>query len=316
MNSPCPACLLLDGSAVRTFRLLASASGTCAQSFTRAVPLRGTRTPGPLRRSRCCGKPCEAAGPSTLHQRGCRSRAHGVPALADPIVVLSGGPGEDAISSAGFYASRFASLLNDRDLMLVDQRGTGKSAALPCALYSARDPSANLRDLFPVAAVRRCAQQLKTRADLTQYLYARSADDLESVRRALGYGALNLYAGSYGTRAAQVFMRAYPTSVRSVYLGSAVPTDAANPLPFAKTAQAALDGLFAACSSDAACRGAFPKLRDEFREDLARADQLRTRSSHAICRIHRAGRRSTADASPNGSGRNSIGRRAPRSCPG
>ena len=194
------------------------------------------------------------------------------PALADPIVVLSGGPGEDAISSAGFYAGRFAALLNDRDLLLVDQRGTGKSGALPCALYSAKDPAASLRDLFPVAAVKRCAQHLKTRADLTQYLYARSADDLEAVRRGLGYGAVNLYAGSYGTRAAQVFMRAYPASVRSAYLGSAVPMDAANPLPFAKTAQAALESLFAACSADAACRGAFPKLRDEFREVLERLD--------------------------------------------
>jgi pimeloyl-ACP methyl ester carboxylesterase len=67
-------------------------------------------------------------------------------------------------------------------------------------------------------------------------------------------------------------MRAFPKSVRSAYLGSAVPTDAANPLPFAKTAQAALDNLFGACSADAACRTAFPKFRDEFREVLTRLD--------------------------------------------
>ena len=56
------------------------------------------------------------------------------PALPDPIVVLQGGPGEDTIGSAGFYAERFAPLLDDRDLLLVDQRGTGKSGALPCTL--------------------------------------------------------------------------------------------------------------------------------------------------------------------------------------
>jgi pimeloyl-ACP methyl ester carboxylesterase len=194
------------------------------------------------------------------------------PALADPIVVLMGGPGEDAIGSAGFYAGRFASLLNDRDLVLIDQRGTGKSGALPCALYSLKDPAASLRDVFPIAAVKRCAQRLEAHADLTQYLFARFADDLEQVRRGLGYGALNLYAGSYGTRAAQVYMRAYPKSVRSAYLGSAVPTDAANPLPFAKTAQAALEELFNACSADRACRAAFPSFRDELHEVLARLD--------------------------------------------
>jgi pimeloyl-ACP methyl ester carboxylesterase len=198
--------------------------------------------------------------------------ARATPALPDPIVVLMGGPGEDAISSAGLYAGRFASLLENRDLLLVDQRGTGRSGALPCALYSSRDPSQNLRDMFPVAAVKACAQRLSQHADLTQYLYTRSADDLEQVRLGLGFGKLNLYAGSYGTRAAQVYMRAYPESVRTAYLGSAVPLDAANPLPFARTAQAALDNLFSACSADAACRKAFPKLAEEFRDVLARLD--------------------------------------------
>jgi pimeloyl-ACP methyl ester carboxylesterase len=194
------------------------------------------------------------------------------PALADPIVVLQGGPGEDAIGSAGFFAERFATLLDNRDLLLVDQRGSGKSGALPCTLYSTGDPAASLRDVFPVAPVKRCAQRLEARADLTQYTYDRFANDLEQVRRGLGYGALNLYAGSYGTRAAQIYMRSFPASVRTAYLGSAVPIDAANPLPFAKTAQAALENLFDSCAADPACRSAFPKLREEFRAIFARLD--------------------------------------------
>jgi pimeloyl-ACP methyl ester carboxylesterase len=198
--------------------------------------------------------------------------AANAPALADPIVVLQGGPGEDAIGSAAFFAVRFAPLLDKRDLLLVDQRGTGKSGALPCSLYSAGDPAASLRDLFPVAAVKRCAQRLAARADLTQYTYDRFANDLEQVRRGLGYGALNLYAGSYGTRAAQVYLRSFPASVRTAYLGSAVPIDAANPLPFAKTAQAALEKLFDACAADPACRSAFPKLTEEFGAIFARLD--------------------------------------------
>jgi len=201
------------------------------------------------------------------------------PAHADPIVLLQGGPGEDSISSVGFYAERFAPLLEDRDLLLIDQRGTGKSGAMPCVLYSATDPAASLRDVFPPAAVKRCARRLEARADLTQYTFDRFANDLEQVRRSLGYGALNLYSGSYGTRAAQVYIRSFPASVRTAYLGSAVPMDAANPLPFAKTAEAALETLFNSCDADAACRAAFPKLREEFRAAKLRLDSGTVRVS-------------------------------------
>lgn len=201
------------------------------------------------------------------------------PAMADPIVVLMGGPGEDAISAAAEFADQLAPLLNDHDLLLIDQRGTGRSGALRCDLYSAEDPATSLRDLFPLAAVKRCERQLRTHADLTQYTYPYFANDLEHVRRALGYGPLNLFAGSYGTRAAQVYLRAYPKSVRTVYLGSVVPIDVTMPLPMAKTAQTALENMFAACAADSACHAAFPSLRDEFRQVLARLDSGNVRVS-------------------------------------
>ncbi|WP_187775672.1 alpha/beta hydrolase [Luteimonas suaedae] len=198
--------------------------------------------------------------------------ASGGQALSDPIVPLMGGPGEDAISAAALYADQFASLHRDRDLLLVDQRGTGRSGALRCGLHSAGEPAPNLRDFFPPAAVTRCERRLRTRADLTQYTYAHFASDLERVRKALGYGRLNLFAGSYGTRAAQVYLRAYPNSVRTAYLGSVVPIDVVTPLVMAKTAQEALEDTFSACAADSACRAAFPDLRDEFARILARLD--------------------------------------------
>lgn len=201
------------------------------------------------------------------------------PALPDPIVVLMGGPGEDAISAAAEFATRFAPLRGDRDLLLVDQRGTGRSRALRCDLYSAEEADASLRDFFPPAAVKRCERQLRARADLTQYTYAHFATDLEHVRHALGYGKLNLSAGSYGTRAAQVYLRAYPQSVRTLFLGSVVPIDLAMPLPLAKAAQMALEKTFRACATDSACHTAFPNLRDEFREVLARLESGAVRVS-------------------------------------
>ncbi len=191
-------------------------------------------------------------------------------ALSDPIVVLMGGPGEDAISAAEIYAAQFASLLGDRDLLLVDQRGTGSSAPLSCNLFSTETANDSLRDFFPPAAIKTCRNRLQAVADLTRYTYLYFARDLELVRRALGYGSLNLFAGSYGTRAAQVFMRAYPQSVRTAYLGSVVPMDLEGPLDFAKTGQTALDRMFENCEADAMCHASFPNLKAEFRQILER----------------------------------------------
>jgi pimeloyl-ACP methyl ester carboxylesterase len=182
----------------------------------------------------------------------------------DPIVPLMGGPGEDAISAAEYYLSTIGPLLQDRDLLLIDQRGTGKSNALRCKLYDPQNARRSLRDLFPAEAVKRCAKELSTRADLTQYTYPNLARDLEHVRRTLGYGPLNITAGSYGTRSAQVYLRMYPQSVRTVYLGSVVPLDVETPLTMAKTAEAAREKTFDACAADSACRAAFPNLPQEF----------------------------------------------------
>jgi pimeloyl-ACP methyl ester carboxylesterase len=186
--------------------------------------------------------------------------------LTDPIVPLMGGPGEDAISNAAFYAEQFSAEREDRDLLLIDQRGTGKSSPLHCRLYSAVHPEVALEDVFPAERATRCEADLSRRADLTQYGYLNFADDLERVRQALGYDSFNLFAGSYGTRAAQVFMRAHPSSVRTAFLGSVVPIDIAQPLPMARAAQAAFEQLFDDCAGDSSCHAAFPNLRAEFEE--------------------------------------------------
>jgi pimeloyl-ACP methyl ester carboxylesterase len=207
-------------------------------------------------------------------------------ALPDPIVPLLGGPGESAIEAGQMFVERLAPMLNDRDLLLVDQRGTGESGALRCRFYSPDNPAENLQNLFPPARVESCAKELAKHADLTQYSYRRFADDLEKVRRTLGYGPLNLFSGSYGTRAAQVFIRAYPGSVRTIYLGSVVPIDIAIPLPFAKAAQSTLESTFAACGADTSCHSTFPHLRDEFSQIMERLA-----SGHVFVKVPGDGRR-------------------------
>jgi pimeloyl-ACP methyl ester carboxylesterase len=179
-----------------------------------------------------------------------------------------GGPGEDAIGAASFYVPKLASLLTDRDLLLVDQRGTGRSAALTCRLFSPHSTADSLVDVFSPAAVDKCRRRLNRSADLTQYTYPYFARDLEEVRRALGYGQLNLFAGSYGTRAAQVYAREFRQNVRTAYLGSVVPLDADGPLYFAKTEQTALEGLIGSCENETACHRAFPNLSIELRQIL------------------------------------------------
>ena len=248
----------------------------CTSVAAAEVPLQACELPG-VKRPAQCGTIDVPENPDKPGGRRLQLAVAIIPAEArrahdDPVVPLMGGPGEDAISGAAYFVSQFGPLLRDRDLLLLDQRGTGKSNALRCTLYDPKNPAGSLRNLFPIEAVNRCAKALSARADLTQYTFRHFARDLEYVRRALGYGPLNLSAGSYGTRAAQVYLREYPQSVRTVYLGSVVPLDVATPLTMAKSAEAARNQTFDACTADAACRAAFPNLRTEFADIIQQLD--------------------------------------------
>lgn len=197
-------------------------------------------------------------------------RALRAPVKNDPIVILQGGPGESAVDDASVYARWLAPVLVDRDLLLIDQRGAGGSAPLTCKMAHRDDPTPLFTDIFPPAAVQQCAAALAKRADLTKYGYSSFIEDLEEIRKFLGYGRFNLFAGSYGTRAAQVYLRRFPDSVRTAYLGSVVPIDIATPITMARTAQIEMNRLFDACAADEMCARAYPRLRFEFKEVVQR----------------------------------------------
>src|SRR5262249_38009129 len=262
--------LRLRRSALFAFVVMVAAAQV---GYALPVALQSCSLPG-VKRSGRCGAIQVLENPDRAGSRKLEIHFAVIPATnghsrPDPIVPLLGGPGE-AATEAGQFLERLAPMLDDRDLLLVDQRGTGQSGALRCHFFSPDNPAESLQNLFPPARVESCAKDLAMNADLTQSSYQRFADDLEKIRRTLGYGPLNLFAGSYGTRAAQVFVRSYPSSVRTIYLGSVDPIDIANPLPFAKAAQAALDRTFAACEADAACHSAFPHLSDQFSQIMER----------------------------------------------
>jgi len=195
-------------------------------------------------------------------------RATGPTRAPDPIFFIAGGPGSSVVNDeAAFLARDPGGLRARRDLVLVDQRGTGGSHPIDCVFYGPPDSlQAFLGDFMPPAAVRRCRETYAKDTDLTQYTTTIAVDDLDDVRAALGATQINLSGGSYGTRAAQEYMRRHPDRVRSATLFGLVPPSERIPQHFARDAQSSLDAIVAECAADAACRGAFPRLGDDIRE--------------------------------------------------
>lgn len=188
----------------------------------------------------------------------------------DPVVILAGGPGGVATKRAA--ASTHAQGVRARDILLIDQRGTGSSNELDCDLDGAAAPG-ELAELYPTAGVARCAQALASRADLLRYGSATFADDVEEVRQRLGYGALNLHGASYGTRAMMVFAQRYPASVRSLF-GIGVDTPLrSNLAERGVTAQAGLEALARSCAAESVCRALTPDLAASAARLLARVEK-------------------------------------------
>src|SRR5688572_24713674 len=192
----------------------------------------------------------------------------------DPVFFIAGGPGSSIVADAGFLARHPSGLRERRDFVLVDQRGTGGSAALDCPFYGPPDSLQSfLGHFMPVDAVRRCREMFAAERDLTQYTTTVAAQDLDDVRAALGAERINLSGGSYGTRASQEYMRRFPNRVRSATLFGLVPPSLHMPQHFARDAQRSLDAVIAECAADVACRAAFPNLQDDARRAFDRLRQ-------------------------------------------
>ncbi|MFO1218581.1 MAG: alpha/beta hydrolase [Burkholderiaceae bacterium] len=197
-----------------------------------------------------------------------------LPALArnkrpDPVFFFAGGPGQSAIALAGPVAAQLGRFGNRRDLVFIDQRGTGRSAPLSCdEPADARRPLAELLDpaqqLARLSACRERLMQLP-HGDLRHYTTTIAMGDVEAVRQALGVGAVNLIGASYGTRAALEYLRLHPQAVRRVVLDGAAPPDMVLPQSFSTDNQAALDAMFDACAAEPACRESHPQLPAQWR---------------------------------------------------
>jgi len=184
----------------------------------------------------------------------------------DPVFFLYGGPGE----GAAVFASRggdhyWRELRRERDLVFIDQRGTGNSHRLHCDLYGKKtDVQIYFNDMFPVDRIRACREQLQKIADVKLYTTPIAMDDVDEVREAMGYKKINLYGVSYGAVSALEYLRRHPAHVRSAVLAGAATPAMKLPLQFARGAQSTMDKLMDDCATDETCHAAFPRLRADF----------------------------------------------------
>jgi pimeloyl-ACP methyl ester carboxylesterase len=137
-------------------------------------------------------------------------------------------------------------------------------------------------DLTGVNRLKNCMQSLEADADLRLYTTPIAMDDLDDVRAFLGYDKINLYGGSYGTRAALVYLRQHEPHVRAMIIDGVAPPDMRLPLFFARDAQRALDLLLADCEKDEQCRAQYPHLAQRLRGLVERLEKapIKTRLVH------------------------------------
>jgi pimeloyl-ACP methyl ester carboxylesterase len=183
--------------------------------------------------------------------------ARETPVEPDPVVYFEGGPGVSIVQSGPDVVRELAAVLRHRDILLVDIRGTGGSHRLDCP-DGGKAVEESLDSFMDPAALRRCREALEKNNDLARYTTDMIVDDVDEVRAALGYPKVNVMGASYGTRAALVYLRRHPESVRTVMISSVLPVDARVPLFLAKHTQTAFDRVAADCAAEPACHAAFP----------------------------------------------------------
>lgn len=201
------------------------------------------------------------------------------PGASDPLVYLEGGPGGQALSLYPLvFDITFGIFNQDRDVILLDQRGVGLSEpALDCPEFSEatvkilfEDPTRDETLNIYSQSVRDCAERLQAEGiNLAAYNSASNAADINDLRIALGYEQINLLGVSYGSRLALTVMRDFPEALRSVVIGAVYPPQVDLFTDTIASTDRVLNELFAGCAADAECSAAYPDLQNVF-YDLVR----------------------------------------------
>jgi len=181
-----------------------------------------------------------------------------------PMFILMGGPGQASSDLISFFSEIFSKMNEERDLVFMDQRGTGKSNPLQLDMHYD-----NLQDYFKDAltldeTVKETYKRLAESNDLKKYGTLNAARDIESVRDAMGYDKINIYGTSYGTRLALAYINKYPGKVKTATLKGLVPENLVIPLDFAYDSQEGLNRLIDECIADEHCSTTYPNFKEEF----------------------------------------------------
>ncbi len=255
--------LLLGGAAL---------PATAAETFDGLRSCELSAAGGRLTASARCGEFQVAENPDAPEDRQIELAYAVLPARGgspapDPVFFLAGGPGQSARDALPLMDRALREVNLERDLIFLDQRGTGGSNPLDCSFEGLDDWLEQDFDEID-RQLRECHAEWD--ADVRFYTTGHAAADLEALRARYGFETINLIGGSYGTRLAQVYLREHADRVRSVVLDGVVPTRLKLGSEHALKLDKALEKLFAACADDPSCGDAFPGLPEAFRELVTR----------------------------------------------
>ena len=174
----------------------------------------------------------------------------------DPVFFFAGGPGQAASETWVMLRSTLSKIRKTRDIVMVDQRGTGKSNKLACESEVEEDLNQEIDLELIRTETEKCLAELD--GDPRFYTTSIAMADYNAVRQAMGYDQINIMGVSYGTRAAQVYLRLFPETVRTVTLDSVVPMQLALGQEHAPMLDASVKAVFADCAGDEACNTLYP----------------------------------------------------------
>ena len=181
---------------------------------------------------------------------------------ADAFTVIQGGPGGSSVNLAIGLRNVIDLVRRKRDVLLIDQRGTGRSHTLRCA---EGDPNSEFDVDLVTELTRSCLAELSKTSDLSHYTTSVATQDLEAVRAAAGYPQLSIYGVSYGTRVAQHYLRRFPEQTRLLVIDGVVDLDVnLAGSEIALRSQTAFDNMAARCSINKTCKAQFGDIKDKF----------------------------------------------------
>ena len=207
----------------------------------------------------------------------------------EAVLGFAGGPGQSATELAVIFDRNLRYARESRDILLVDQRGTGKSNKLQCdgadliSQFELNDLTGDM-DAFAKEDTEKCKEKLNT--DLTHYSTVAAAKDFEAVKEALGYKGLHLYGVSYGTRIAQEYTRQFPSSVLTSTLDGVVPMQQSL-TAIGKAIDDSMNALLDRCEADANCSKNYPNLKANFYKLLEQLDEQAIETTVRHPRTHK-----------------------------